>query len=95
MGAPTLGNAAVAKAHAVRDVRLEDFGKVVLEEILLQAADLVSADPTLSGAVDVTMTFTVRPDHERQGMQISLPGMVEETLATLLPMHFKKADPSR
>jgi len=78
---------AVAKGIAVRDVELRDWGKVILEEVLFQAAQRVSGGfDTGAGQVEVVLTFRLAADLNARCLTITTPGAVEDSIVTRLAM---------
>ena len=78
--------AAVAKSDAVRQVELRDWGRAILEELLLRAAEQVSQAGAASGAVRVALTFELTPLAGDRAIEISTPGAVERAIVTRLPL---------
>jgi hypothetical protein len=78
---------AAAKSDAVREVRLDDWGKAVLEELLLQAALQVSEQKPTADSVKVSLVFELTPMPETGCIAISTPGAVERAIITQLPLH--------
>ena len=69
-------------------VPIGDWGKHLLEELLFRAAERVGADASGADAVEVTLTFRLRPDLAADCLEISVPGVVESALITRLPRPF-------
>ena len=72
---------------STREIDLDGWGKALLEELLLQGAEQVSA----SGAeqfVDVTLTFRLTPDTARDLLEIRTSTAAEAALVTTLPRPF-------
>jgi hypothetical protein len=78
--------AAVAKSDAVRQVELRDWGKAILEELLLRAAEQVSDAGAAPGSVTLALTFELTPDAHERTIEISTPGAVERAIVTCLPL---------
>jgi hypothetical protein len=77
---------AVAKSDVVREVGLREWGKVVLEELLLLAASQVSAHGAAGSRVAVTLTFDLTANPADHCLEISTPGVVEQAIVTRLPL---------
>jgi hypothetical protein len=81
-----LDYSAVAKSNAVRQVELRDWGKAVLEELLLRAAEQVSDRGVADGSVAVSLTFDLTPVPSDGCIEISTPGVVERAIITRLAL---------
>lgn len=77
-------------------VRIEDFGKRVVEELLFRGALAFEADAAGhsatpvpgAGSVTVTLQFTLRADADHDCIEIATPGAVEPMLVTRLQRPF-------
>jgi hypothetical protein len=65
-----------------RRVAPEDWGKVMIEEILFRAARDVGESRDAGGGLTVTMVFTVTANRERRAIEISTAGAVEPIIVT-------------
>lgn len=77
---------AVAKSDAIRRVEPRDWGKALLEELLLRAAEQVSDHGAASDRVAVSLTFELRPIESDGCIEVSIPGAVERAIVTRLPL---------
>ena len=75
---------AVAKSDAVRRVEPRDWGKALIEELLLRAAEQVSDRGAASDSVAVSLTFRLTPIAGEAAIEISTPGAVEQAIVTRL-----------
>jgi len=73
---------AVARSIHIRDVELRDWGKVILEEVLFQAAQHLSNDPGPADAVGVSLIFRIAADRDRGGLTITTRGAIEDSIVT-------------
>ncbi len=79
----TVPNDAVVR-RGVREVEPEDWGKVLLEELLFQGA--LAASDGATGTIEVRLTFSLQADTARRVIEIATPGSVEEKIVTRLPV---------
>lgn len=67
----------------VMDVKLADWGKVILEEVLFRAARDIGAGHS---AVTVALEFHLAPNAAARGIQIRVAGAVEQVIRTVVPL---------
>lgn len=77
---------AVAKGVAARNVDLANWGRVIFEEVLFQAAEQVSARGAGGGDVTVSLDFRLVARPDDGCLEISTPGAVEGVIVTRLAM---------
>ena len=75
---------AVAKADTIREVGLQEWGKVILEEVLLQAALLAPNLEATGDTVTVTLSFSLKANQNEGTIEVSTPGAVEKEIVTRL-----------
>ncbi len=75
---------AVAKADEIREVGLQEWGKVILEEVLFQAALLAPNLGAEKGEVIVTLSFSLKANEREGTLEISTPGAIEKAIITRL-----------
>ncbi|MCC6918760.1 MAG: hypothetical protein IT548_06120 [Alphaproteobacteria bacterium] len=76
----------VARAEETREVEPRAWGRVILEEILFQAALAVSERGGSADDVTVQLSFRLTADAQRRLLAIETPGAVEGHIVTHLPM---------
>jgi len=76
----------VARSDAIREVGLREWGKVLLEELLLRAAEQVSEHGAAGSSIAVTLTFELTPIGRDRCLEISTAGIVEKFIVTRLPL---------
>jgi hypothetical protein len=76
------------KDAPVREVSLDRWGRVLLEELLLRAAQRVSENAPADPFVDVALTFRLTPNAAGDCIEIRTDGAAEPPLQTRLPRPF-------
>lgn len=71
---------------AIRDVPLEGWGKVMIEELLFVAAKDISTRRRGGESISVTVTVRLTPQADSNRIEISAPGAVEGEIRTYLPI---------
>ncbi len=69
-----------------REVALADWGKALLEEVLVRAAERLAASGAGADRVDVSLEFQLTPSAD--GLEIRTPGALEPPLLTRLARPF-------
>ncbi len=77
---------AVARSDTIKEVDLPDWGRAILEELLLKAAMLVSEGGAAADSVTVTLAFHLSAAEAAGCIEINMPGVVEKAIVTHLPI---------
>ena len=64
---------------------LDNWGKQLMENILLTAAEEVSERSEVSDSVEVTLTFRLRPIISKDQLEVSVAFKRDPTLITFIP----------
>jgi len=78
---------ATAKTDPTREVTLNEWGKVLLEEVLFRGAEHVSRHGASGDSVLVTLSFSLKPNLADGCIEVSIPGAVEKSITTRLQVH--------
>ena len=68
-----------------QEVSLDNWGKRLMENILLTAAEAVSERKEVSDSIDVTLTFRLTPIVAKDHLEISVEFERDPTLITYVP----------
>jgi hypothetical protein len=68
-----------------QETSLDNWGKQLLETILLTAAEEVSERSEVSDSVEVTLTFRLRPIISKNQIEVSVAFKRDPTLITYIP----------
>ena len=68
-----------------QEISLENWGKQLMENILLTAAEAVSARSEISDSVEVTLTFRLTPIVSKNQLAVSVAFKRDPTLITYIP----------
>jgi len=68
-----------------RETSLDNWGKQLMENILLIAAEEVSESSEVSDSVEVTLTFRLRPIISKDQLEVSVAFKRDPTLITYIP----------
>ena len=68
-----------------QEISLDKWGKRLMENILLTAAEAVSEGKEVADSVEVRLTFRLKPDVARDELQVSVDFERDPTLITYLP----------
>ncbi len=68
-----------------QEISLDKWGKRLMENILLAAAEAVGERKGAADSVEVTLTFRLKPDIARDELQVSVEFERDPTLITYLP----------
>ncbi len=71
--------------EAPQETSLDKWGKQLMENILLTAAEALSEGKEASGSAEVTLTFRLTPIVARDELQVSVDFKRDPTLITYLP----------
>ena len=71
-----------------QQVSLDNWGKQLLENILLTAAEAISERREISDSIEVTLTFRLTPLVSKDQLQISVAFRRDPTLITYIPRQF-------
>jgi hypothetical protein len=75
-----------APTPAVREVAPEDFGRVLLEELLFRAARQICASGQVGGALRVELAFEIQADAAGRALILSCPDALEGRLEMRLAL---------
>ena len=81
------------KAHTMdiessQEISLDKWGKQLMENILLTAAESVSERRDISDLIEVTLTFRLTPIISRDQLEVSVAFTRDPTLITYIPRQF-------
>jgi hypothetical protein len=68
-----------------QEVSLDNWGKQLMENILLTAAEAVSERKERSDSIDVTLTFRLKPIVAKDQLEVSVAFKRDPTLTTYIP----------
>ena len=68
-----------------QETSLENWGKQLLENILLTAAEDVSQRGEISDSIEVTLTFRLRPIVSKDQLEVSVAFERDPALITYIP----------
>ncbi len=68
-----------------REVSLDNWGKQLMENILLTAAEAVGERKQISESVEVTLTFRLTPIVSKDHLEVSVAFKRDPTLITHIP----------
>lgn len=71
--------------ESAQAVSLDNWGKQLMENILLTAAEAVGERREISDSVDVTLTFRLTPIVSKDHLEISVAFKRDPTLITRIP----------
>ncbi|MGA8060386.1 MAG: hypothetical protein WB999_19220 [Candidatus Binataceae bacterium] len=71
-----------------RETSLDNWGKQLMENILLTAAEAVSERREISDSIEVTLTFRVTPIVPKDQLEVSVAFRRDPTLITYIPRQF-------
>jgi len=71
-----------------REISLDNWGKQLLENILLMAAESVAEQQQQSDSVEVTLSFRLTPVLSRDCLELSVEFERDPTLVTYIPRRF-------
>ena len=71
-----------------RETSLDNWGKQLMENILLTAAEAVSEHREISDSIEVTLTFRVTPIVPKDQLEVSVAFRRDPTLITYIPRQF-------
>lgn len=69
---------------SVREVALESWGQVLLEEVLFRGATRVGDGP-FAASVEVELTVRLSADAGQDRIEVSVPSVTDGTIVTHLP----------
>lgn len=78
-------NTGVVQTKDSREIDIQQLGKVFLEEILFRAARKISASAE-ADEVKITFDVYVSADTDEKSLRIKIPGDVEKSIVTRLPL---------
>jgi hypothetical protein len=67
------------------ETSLENWGKQLMENILLTAAEAISERQEISDSIEVTLTFRLTPVVARDHLEVSVAFKRDPTLITHIP----------
>lgn len=68
-----------------QEISLDHWGKQLMENILLTAAEAVSERKELSDSIEVTLTFKLKPIVAKDQLEVSVGFKRDPTLVTYIP----------
>jgi hypothetical protein len=68
-----------------QEASLDNWGKQLIETILLTAAEEVSGRSEISDSIDVTLTFRLTPIIAKDQLEVSVAFKRDPTLVTYIP----------
>ena len=68
-----------------QEISLDHWGKQLMENILLTAAEAVSERGELSDSIEVTLTFKLKPIVAKDQLEVSVGFRRDPTLVTYIP----------
>ena len=71
-----------------QEVSLDNWGKQLLENILLTAAEAVGERREISDSIEVTLTFRLTPIVAKDHLELSVAFKRDPTLRTYIPRQF-------
>jgi hypothetical protein len=71
-----------------QETSLDNWGKQLMENILLTAAEAVSERTEKSGSIEVTLTFRLTPIIAKDQLEVSVAFRRDPTLITYIPRQF-------
>jgi hypothetical protein len=71
-----------------RETSLDNWGKQLMENILLTAAEAVSERSEESDSIEVTLTFRLTPIIAKDQLEVSVAFRRDPTLITYIPRQF-------
>ena len=71
-----------------QEVSLDNWGKQLLENILLTAAEAVGERTEISDSIEVTLTFRLTPIVSKDHLEVSVAFKRDPTLRTHIPRQF-------
>ena len=71
-----------------RETSLDNWGKQLMENILLTAAEAVSERREISDSIEVKLTFRVTPIVPKDQLEVSVAFRRDPTLITYIPRQF-------
>jgi len=71
-----------------QEISLDNWGKQLLENILLTAAEAIGERREISDSIEVTLTFRLTPIVSKDQLEVSVAFKRDPTLITLIPRHF-------
>jgi hypothetical protein len=71
-----------------QETSLDNWGKQLMENILLTAAEAVSERTEKSGSIEVTLTFRLTPIIAKDKLEVSVAFRRDPTLITYIPRQF-------
>ena len=83
-----MNNTTSAPVRDAREVAPQEWGRVLLEEILFRAAEQVSSSGVNGEAITLSLAFTLKANEQDQCIEISTPGKVEQAIVTRVPLRF-------
>lgn len=72
-------------SESPQETSLDNWGKQLLENILLTAAEEVSERVEISDSVEVTLTFRLKPIISKDQLEVSVAFKRDPTLITYIP----------
>jgi len=73
------------ETEPVQEVSLDNWGKQLMENILLTAAEAVGERKEKSDSVEVTLTFRLTPIVSKDQLEVSVAFKRDPTLVTYIP----------
>lgn len=73
------------ETEPVQEVSLDNWGKQLMENILLTAAEVVGERKEKSDSVEVTLTFRLTPIVSKDQLEVSVAFRRDPTLVTYIP----------
>ena len=71
-----------------QETSLDNWGKQLMENILLTAAEAISERREISDSIDVTLTFRLTPIVAKDQLEISVAFERDPVLVTYIPREF-------
>ena len=71
-----------------QETSLDNWGKQLMENILLTAAEAVSERREISDSIEVTLTFRLTPIVSKDHLEVSVAFKRDPTLITHIPRQF-------
>ena len=76
------------RKDVTRELSVDDWGRVMLEEVLLLGAETVSADGKARVVPDATvqLTFTISANRDSNAITVTTAGLVERAISVSVPV---------
>jgi hypothetical protein len=74
--------------EASQEISLDNWGKQLMENILLTAAEAIGERREISDSIEVTLTFRLKPIVSKDQLEVSVAFKRDPTLITYIPRQF-------